>query len=125
MMAQQTTDGRTPMIRMLANASAVAALALTMVACGNSEQRAPGTTASPPTATTATPTTTIAHGDALCDLIATHFGSLLTAHPGRQLYPSGDMCKVGGSTMGQPRAAQVRVVVASRTGMTPALLSSF
>src|SRR5262249_17537196 len=79
----------------------------------------------PATTSAPTPTATIAHGDALCDLIGAHFGAVLPANPARQLYPSGDMCKLGGPSNGPAGQAQVRVVVSSHGGMTPALLASY
>jgi hypothetical protein len=102
--------------------TAILALGLALAGCGNTQEKA----ASPPQTTepgaAAAPAASIAHGDTLCDLAATHFASLLPANPDRHAYPSGDMCKVGGPS---PRVAQVRVIFASHGGMTPALLSSF
>lgn len=97
-----------------------------VVACGNSAEKAASSPPSAPsTAVSPVADASWPHGDALCDLIATHFAAVLPANAERHLYPSGDMCKVGGSPPGQPRLAQVRVVATSRGGMTPALLAGY
>jgi len=100
--------------------------ALALSACGQPvEKSAPPSAENTSVATTTAADAAWPHGEALCDLIAAHFGAVLPANAARQLYPSGDMCKLGGSPPGQPRAAQVRVVATSRGGMTPALLASY
>ena len=111
------------MIHTLARATTMPLLAIALLGCGQAQQKAPE--AASPADAPATATAAIAHGDALCDLIAAHFGALLSADAARELYPSGDMCKLGGPSTGPAGKPQVRVTASSHTGMTPALLVSF
>ena len=113
------------MIRTLAKTTAILVLGAALVGCGPNQDKAAEPASSAPTTAVAPAPAAIAHGDALCDLIAAHFGALLPADAARQLYPSGDMCKLGGPSNGPAGKAQVRVVVASRAGMTPALLAAY
>ena len=112
------------MIRTFTKTAASLVLAIALPGCGQNQEKAAEPASSAP-ATAPAPAAVIAHGDALCDLIAAHFGAVLPSSPTRQLYPSGDMCKLGGPSNGTAGKAQVRVIVASHGGMTPALLASY
>jgi hypothetical protein len=113
------------MIGTFAKTAAILVLGAILLGCGQNQEKAAEGASSAPTTAAAPAPAAIAHGDALCDLIAAHFGALMPADAPRQLYRSGDMCKLGGPSNGPAGKAQVRVIVASRGGMTPALLASF